>query len=150
MDQWLLRGGSRILFRRGCTRLLLYFNTNKPEYQLYQKTAGHLMGGGGVCTPCTLPLDLPLLLTCRCCILSESNIFWVFSCSIYWGKIFLVGLIDQLYIFNQVAHYFSSVAVIFAQISCIKICLPKPHEKLVNDATMPVFMQFQKYLINKT
>ena len=35
-------GGSRIFFRRGFTRLLLYFNTNKPhsffffaEYQLY-------------------------------------------------------------------------------------------------------------------
>ena len=49
------RGGSRIFFRRGCTRLLLYFNTiNKPhsffllaEYQLYQKTAGHLRGAGG-------------------------------------------------------------------------------------------------------
>ena len=27
----LLRGGSRIFFRRGCTRLLLYFNTNKPH-----------------------------------------------------------------------------------------------------------------------
>ena len=25
------RGGSRIYFRRGCTRLLLYFNTNKPH-----------------------------------------------------------------------------------------------------------------------
>ena len=44
-DFWLQegRGGSRIFFRRGCTRLLLYFNTNKPhsfffffaEYQLY-------------------------------------------------------------------------------------------------------------------
>ena len=32
----------------------------------------------------------------------------------------------------------------------MKICLPKPHKKLVNDATVPVFMQFQKYLINKT
>ena len=61
------RGGSRIFFRRGCTRLLLYFNTiNKPlsffllaEYQLYQKTAGHLRGAG-VRTPCTLPLDPPL------------------------------------------------------------------------------------------
>ena len=39
----IIRGGSRIFFRRGCTRLLLYyFNTNKPhscfffpEYQLY-------------------------------------------------------------------------------------------------------------------
>ena len=36
------RGGSTIFFKRGCTRLLLYFNTNKPhsffffaEYQLY-------------------------------------------------------------------------------------------------------------------
>ena len=51
------RGGSRIFFRRGCTRLLLYFNTNKPhsfffgEYQLYQKTAGHLRGGGGGAHP---------------------------------------------------------------------------------------------------
>ena len=26
-----VRGGSRIFFRRGCTRLLLYFNTNKPD-----------------------------------------------------------------------------------------------------------------------
>ena len=25
------RGGSRIFFRRGCTRLLLHFNTNKPH-----------------------------------------------------------------------------------------------------------------------
>ena len=50
----------------GCTRLLLYFNTNKPhiffflaEYQL--KTAGHLAGGGGVRIPCTHPLDPPLI-----------------------------------------------------------------------------------------
>ena len=27
----LYRGGSRIFFRRGCTRLLLYFNANKPH-----------------------------------------------------------------------------------------------------------------------
>ena len=27
----LFRGGSRIFFRRGCTRLLRYFNTNKPH-----------------------------------------------------------------------------------------------------------------------
>ena len=61
------RGGSRIFFRRRFTRLLLYFNTNKPhsffffaEYQLYYKTAGHL-GGGGVRTPCTFPLGPPLI-----------------------------------------------------------------------------------------
>ena len=59
------QGRIQDFFRRGCTRLLLYFNTNKPhsfflaEYQLYQKTAGHL--GGKVHTPCTLPLDPPLL-----------------------------------------------------------------------------------------
>ena len=28
---WSSRGGSRIFFRRGCTHLLLYFNTNKPN-----------------------------------------------------------------------------------------------------------------------
>ena len=26
-----IRGGSRMFFRRGCTRLLLYFNANKPQ-----------------------------------------------------------------------------------------------------------------------
>ena len=48
------RGGSRIFFRRGCTRLLLYFKTPInhivfffAEYQLYKKTAGHPKGGGG-------------------------------------------------------------------------------------------------------
>ena len=47
------QGRIQDFFRRGCTRLLLYFNTNKPdsfffaEYQLYWKTTGHL-GGGGV------------------------------------------------------------------------------------------------------
>ena len=29
------RGGSRIFFRRGCTRLLLYFNTNKPLIYIF-------------------------------------------------------------------------------------------------------------------
>ena len=34
------RGGSRIFFRRGCTRLLLYFNTNKPHsFFLWQNTS---------------------------------------------------------------------------------------------------------------
>ena len=59
------RGGSRI-FRRGCTRLLLYFNTNKPhsffaEYQLYMENRKSSLGEGGVRTPCTLPLDPPLM-----------------------------------------------------------------------------------------
>ena len=33
------RGGSRIFFRRGCTRLLLYFNTNKPHIFFWQNTS---------------------------------------------------------------------------------------------------------------
>ena len=32
------RGGSRIFFRRGCTRLLLYFNTNKAHSFFLQNT----------------------------------------------------------------------------------------------------------------
>ena len=31
----LCRGGSRTFFRRGCTRLLLYFNTNKPHSSFF-------------------------------------------------------------------------------------------------------------------
>ena len=61
------RGGSRIFFRRGCTRLLLYFNTNKPHSFFLQNTSRIrepqvISGeGGGVRTPCTLPLDPPLV-----------------------------------------------------------------------------------------
>ena len=60
LKNWLLivfRGHFGPPVRNGVT------NTNKPhflaEYQLYKKTVGHLRGGG-VHTPCTLPLDLPL------------------------------------------------------------------------------------------
>ena len=59
------RGGSRIFFRRGCTRLLLYFNTNKPLFfsqntSCIRKPQVISVGGGGVHTPCPLPLDPPL------------------------------------------------------------------------------------------
>ena len=61
------RDGSRFFFRRGCTRLLLYFNTNKPHSFFWQNTSCIRKpqvisgwGGGGGRTPCTLPLDPPL------------------------------------------------------------------------------------------
>ena len=47
------RGGSRIFFRRGCIRLLLYFNTNKPhsfffaEYTSCIRKQQVILGGGG-------------------------------------------------------------------------------------------------------
>ena len=46
------RGGSRILFRRGCTRLLLYFNTNKTHSFFLQNNScirkpQVISGGGG-------------------------------------------------------------------------------------------------------
>ena len=62
------RGGSRIFFRRGCTRLLRYFNTNTPHSFFFffcripvvLENQRGISGGGRVCTPCTLPLDPPL------------------------------------------------------------------------------------------
>ena len=58
------RGGSRIFFRRGRTRLLLYFNTNKPHSLFFLQNTVVLENRrsfqGGVRTPCTLPLDPPL------------------------------------------------------------------------------------------
>ena len=52
------RGGSRIFFRRGCTCLLLYFNTNKllSFFFFFCRIPVVL-----VRTPCTLPLDPPLM-----------------------------------------------------------------------------------------
>ena len=53
-------------FRRGCTCLLLYFNTNKPHSFFFLQNTSCIRkpqvisGGRGVCTPCTLPLDPPL------------------------------------------------------------------------------------------
>ena len=64
---WSGRGGSRIFFRRGCARLFLYFNTNKPHsfffFFFLQNTScirKPQIVSGGVRTPCTLPLDPPL------------------------------------------------------------------------------------------
>ena len=56
------RGGSRIFFRRGCTHLLLYFNTNKPHSFVFCRIQVVLENckSGGVRTHCTLPLDPPL------------------------------------------------------------------------------------------
>ena len=59
------RGGSRIFFRRGCTRLSLYFNTNKPHSFFLQNAScirkpQVISRGGRVRTPCTLTLDPPL------------------------------------------------------------------------------------------
>ena len=52
------RGGSRIFFRRGCTSLLLYFNTNKPHSFFLQKTScirkPQVISGG-----CAHPLHPP-------------------------------------------------------------------------------------------
>ena len=63
-----IRGGSRIFFRRGCTRLLLYFNTNKPHSFFFGRIPVVLENrrssrGGGVRTPCALPLDPPLVIS---------------------------------------------------------------------------------------
>ena len=46
------RGGSRIFFRTGCTRLLLYFNSNKQHSFFWQNTScirkpQVILGGGG-------------------------------------------------------------------------------------------------------
>ena len=45
------QGGIHDFFRRGCTRLLLYFNTNKPHsffcrIPVVLEAVGHLRGGG--------------------------------------------------------------------------------------------------------
>ena len=67
VDDSTMQGRIQDFFRRGCTRLLLYFNTNKYKPQsvfflLLRNTScirkPQVTSGGG--TPCTLPLDPPL------------------------------------------------------------------------------------------
>ena len=59
------QGRIQDFFRRGCTRLLFYFNTNKPHsffcrIPVVLENRRSSQGGGEVRTPCTLPLDPPL------------------------------------------------------------------------------------------
>ena len=59
------QGRIQDFFRRGCTRLLFYFNTNKPHSFFLQNTIcirkpQVISEGGGGRTPCILPLDPPL------------------------------------------------------------------------------------------
>ena len=66
LNKGLTRGGSRIFFRRGCTRLLLYFSTwiNHIVFffcRIPVVLENRKSSQGGVHTPCTLPLDPPLL-----------------------------------------------------------------------------------------
>ena len=62
------QGRIQDFFEEGCTCLLLYFNTNKPHSFFFfcripvvLENCRPSQGRGGVCTPCTLPLDLPLV-----------------------------------------------------------------------------------------
>ena len=62
-----MQGRIQVFFRRGCTRLLLYFDTNKPHSFLFLQNTSCIRKpqvisgeGGGVRTPSTLPLDPPL------------------------------------------------------------------------------------------
>ena len=91
-----VRGGSRILFRRGCTRLLLFFNSNKPRFFFLQNTScirkPQVISGGGR-TPCTLPLDPPLWVRDITKISSKSQqaalpitIFWMVFAGITFKK----------------------------------------------------------------
>ena len=72
-EVFICRGGSRIFLRRGCTRLLLYFNTNKPHSFFLQNTSCIRKpqviseGGGGVGHPLHPPPR------------SAPDMYWVFD-----------------------------------------------------------------------
>ena len=59
-----LRGGSRTFFRRGCTRLLLYFNINKPHSVFFSQNTScirkpQVISGGGAHPLHPLPRSAP-------------------------------------------------------------------------------------------
>ena len=73
------QGRIQDFFRRGCTRLLLYFNTNKPHsfcrIPVVLENRRSSQGGGGVRTPCTLLLDPPL---------RTWYFYWLWLASPFW------------------------------------------------------------------
>ena len=75
--------GPGFFFRRGCTRLLLYFNTSKPPNFFLQNTScirkPQVISGGGGRTPCTLPLDPPLVV--------YNDIYSVTMCGVVFGYV---------------------------------------------------------------
>ena len=89
-----IRGGSRIFFRRGA---LVSCSTSTPINHIVfffflQNTScirkPQVISGGGVRTPCTLPLDPPLEMISRCEISSfPSTVFCVFGCIFHLGEV---------------------------------------------------------------
>ena len=59
------QGRIQDFFRKGCTCLLLYFNTNKPHSFFLQNTScirkPQVISGRGGCAPPAPPLDPPLV-----------------------------------------------------------------------------------------
>ena len=80
------RGGSRIFFRRGCTRLFLYFNTNKPHSFFLQNTSCNTenrrssQGGGGAQPLHPPPRSAPVQSVKRAKILNGS--VWTNVCTV--------------------------------------------------------------------
>ena len=65
-----MQGRIQNFFRRGCTRLLLFFNTNNPQSFFFWQNTSCIRTPqvilGEVCTPCTLHLDPPLTCVMLC------------------------------------------------------------------------------------
>ena len=69
------RGGSRIFLRRGCTSKEWHhwrWGEKNLKANMYTRRRKLHLRGGGVCNPCTLPLDLPLNV-----ILKSTWYFWL-------------------------------------------------------------------------
>ena len=89
-----IRGGSRIFFRRGA---LVSCSTSTPinhivfffcRIPVVLENRRSSQGGGGMRTPCTLPLDPPLEMISRCEISSfPSTVFCVFGCIFHLGEV---------------------------------------------------------------
>ena len=109
--------------------LALYFNTNKPHsFSFLQNTSCIRKpqvisgGGGGVRTPCTLPLDPPLLVASLCCFLifllflfSEVSMLdfcftYISSCFYFFNEEMLRKNNGKSSSFTEVMQYYLLVA----------------------------------------
>ena len=124
---WQDTGGSRIFFRRGCTRLLLYFNTNKPHSFFFWQNAScirkpQVIPQGGGAPPAPSPRSA-LGQNFSCCLFQSIKPFYqvttlfclrskLLAATSSFGEGFSLLLVRSLLVVDKGAEDFAVLALV--------------------------------------